>query len=291
MFLALAGSVGEPISARVAAIDQKARLYPPKRSPWHGNADAALKVTLWNGNGTGLPQKLRVDANLGRGRARDFYWFDSGKVTYGTQARWSEGESIERKLTFVTVNAKMKLAAVQERRAASDRALAAAAFHDVSPEELAKVGASVTQLLQQCLKAPGLRDRKATVKAVEADRIVLETAPGVEAWISRRAGDNVAPSLIGRPVTYDFTAVELDGQERDFLNGLHPVGKAPAVPPKAMLASTAPAPAPKAVTALAPPATPTVEAPAKIVAQKKAPVRKGARKKVRKRAPVVQTQK
>lgn len=280
MFLALAGSVGEPTSAKVAAIDQKARLYPPKRSPWHGNADAAMKVTLWNGNGAGPPQKLKVDANLGGGRARDFYWFEAGKVSYGTQSRWSNGESIERRLTF----AGGRLAAVQERRAANDRSLNTVAFRDVSPDELAKMNSSVASLLQECLKAPGLRDRKATVKAVEQDRVILQTAPGVEAWISRRTGDRIAPALVGRQVTYDFTAVDQDGHEMDYLNALQPFGKGVPEPPKAMLASAAPAAAAMAATAVAAPAveTPVVK---KAAVKKKSTARKGTKKRARKKAP------
>jgi hypothetical protein len=221
MFLLMASSVGEPVAARVAAIEQKARLFPPKRSPWHGTSDAAMKVTLWNGNGAGAPQKMKVDANLGGGRARDLYWFHAGKVAYGTQSRWSNGEAIERKLSF----AAGKLAAVQERRAASDAALARAAFQDVSAGEMAKLEASVSSLVKECLKAPGLRTRKAMVKSIEADRVVLETAPGVDAWIARRPGDNVNAALVGRQVSYDFTAVEQDGREVDFLNHLQPVDK------------------------------------------------------------------
>jgi hypothetical protein len=258
-----AGSVGEPISTRVASIDQKARMYPPKRSPWYGTSDAAMKVTLWNGGGS-LPQKMRVDANLGGGRARDYYWFDAGKPTYGTQSRWSNGEAVERRLTF----AAGKLTAAQERRGAGS-------FQTVSGEELAKLNASISSLLKECFGAPGLKDRKAMVKAVEQDRVILETAPGVQAWISRRSGDNVAPSLVGRQVTYDFTAVDQDGEERDFLNALQPAGAAKAMPAKAMAASD--------------PAEPVAAeaAPAKTAIKKKSTARKTTRKKGRARKAAV----
>ena len=224
LFLTLMSNIGEPISPRIAAIDSKARLYPPKRSPWHGTTDGALKVTLWNGNGVGLPQKMKVDATLGGGgQARDVYWFQTGKVTYGTQSRFAGGEAIERRMTFATG----KLAKVQERRALNEAGLGAAAFRDLPEGEVTKLGQSVATLLKECLKAPGLRDRRAMVKAVESDRVVFQAAPGVDAWVSRRQGDNVSPSLVGRNVTYDFTAVDLDGRETDYLNAIRPVGAAP----------------------------------------------------------------
>jgi len=290
MFLALAGSAGEPGTAKIAAIDQKARLYPPKRSPWHGTADAAMKVTLWNGNGTGLPQKMKVDARLGGGQARDFYWFEAGKAAYGTQSRWSGGEAIERRLTFTAG----KVTAAQERRAATDRALATAAFHELPAAELAKVSASVTSLLQECLKAPGLRDRKATVKSVERDRVILQTSTGVDAWITRRSGDEVASSLIGRQVSYDFTAVEQEGQELDYLNRLEPLGKADAVAPpsapagpatgaraKTMLAKSTPGKAVATAAVAAPAASPaTVEASAVAADTVKSTVKPAAKKKI-----------
>ena len=228
-------NIGEPISPRIAAIDSKARLYPPKRSPWHGTNDGALKVTLWNGNGTGVPQKLKVDATLGGGgKARDFYWFQLGKVAYGTQSRFANGEAVERRMTFTAG----KLSKVQERRAVSETALGAAAFRELPAAEVAKLDQSVSSLLKECLKAPGLRDRRAMVKAVENDRVIFQAAPGVEAWVSRRKGDNVSPSLVGRNVTYDFTAVDLDGQETDYLNAIRPADKGPAVAADAGAAQT-----------------------------------------------------
>lgn len=270
MFLALAAAaVGEPLSSKVAAIDQKARMYPPKRSPWYGTSDAAMKVTLWHGGGT-APQKMKVDAALGGGHARDFYWFDLGKPTYGTQSRTSGGEQVERRLTFTAG----KLTAAQERRGTG-------AFRAVGGEDLAKLSAGVTSLLKECLGAPGLKDRRAMVKAVEQDRVILQTAPGVEAWISRRSGDTVSPALIGKQVTYDFTAVDQDGQERDYLNALQPAGKAPADAPKAMLASASPAPALATPTAAA--AAASAAPGAKGAVKKKTTARKAVRKKARTR--------
>lgn len=226
LFLTLMSNIGEPISPRVSAIDSKARLYPPKRSPWHGTSDGALKVTLWNGNGAGAPQKMKVDATLGGGgKARDYYWFQTGKVTYGTQSRWSNGEAVERRLMFTAG----KLSKVQERRAASETALGAAAFRELPPAEVTSLDQGVSSLVKECLKAPGLRDRRAMVKAVESDRVIFQAAPGVDAWVSRRKGDNVSPSLVGRNVSYDFTAVEFEGQETDYLNVIRPVDKGPVV--------------------------------------------------------------
>jgi len=272
LFLCLLSNIGEPMAPRIAAIEQKARLFPPKRSPWHGTGDAAMKVTLWNGNGTLAPQKLKVDATLGNGgRVRDFYWFEAGKATYATQIRWTGQEAVERRLVFATGH----VVKAQERRAASEPALARAAFSDVGTGEVAKLDQDVAALLKECLRAPGIRDRKAKVKAVEQSRVVLETAPGVEAWIQRRQGDNVAATLVGRQVTYDFTAVEENGRETDYLNGIRPAGVS------TVLAS---APAAAAV-APADPAAPVVKTEPvakKAPVAKKKPVRKKtrARKKI-----------
>ena len=226
LFLALMSNIGEPISPRIAAIDSKARLYPPKRSPWHGTNADALKVTLWNGNGTGVPLKLKVDAALGGdGKARDYYWFQAGKLTYGVQSRVAGSEAVERRMTFTAG----KLTGVRERKAASETAVGAAAFRDLAAAEVAQLDQSVTSLVKECLKAPGLRDRRAMVKSVESDRVIFQAGPGVEAWVSRRKGDNVSPSLVGRNVTYDFTAVDLDGHETDYLNAIRPLDKGAAV--------------------------------------------------------------
>jgi hypothetical protein len=51
----------------------------------------------------------------------------------------------------------------------------------------------------------------------------------VEAWLQRRQGDRIEPSLVGRQVTYDFTAVEENGREADYLNLIRPAGVAPTV--------------------------------------------------------------
>ena len=98
-YLVLSNTVGEtPFAPGIQAIEAEARLFPPKRSPWHGKGDTALKVTLWETPGTpkATLRKMRVDATHDGTASRDTYWFEDGQLAWGIQTR----PDAERRLTF-----------------------------------------------------------------------------------------------------------------------------------------------------------------------------------------------
>lgn len=209
-YLAMSNVIGEaPFAPGIAAIESQARLFPPKRSPWHGQGAAALKVTLWESPGE--PRKMRIDATQDGNFTQDTYWFEDGKLAWGAQSRGD----LERRLVF----AGGRLKSAEERRGGR--------WFPLVARDLERLDQDAAALVRTCLNAPGLRSRTATVKAVEPARVVFDAGGGLEAWVSRRQGDKVAASLVGRKATYDFTAVEVDGHEVDYLNLIQPVaGKA-----------------------------------------------------------------
>lgn len=208
-YLSASNVVGEtPFAPGIAVIEQEARLFPPKRSPWHGDAQTALKVTLWES--PGAMRKMRVNATQNGSPARDTYWFENGKIAYGVQTR----TGIERRLTFH--DGKLHTAEVRQ----------GFVFKPVAAREVERLDQDIAALVKTCLTAPGLRSRQATVKSVEANRVVFHSGAEIDAWVTRRPGDKVPANLVGKKVTYDFTAVEMDGQEVDYLNMIQPVSGA-----------------------------------------------------------------